>query len=86
MPMRWGDMDAYGHINNVQIVRMMEEARIAAFGPPRGTGKPGIEPEVGLFNEVPREPWRSWWTTRSVTSGRSNTATSRPWCRCGSGQ
>ncbi|GAC1460213.1 MAG: thioesterase family protein [Pseudarthrobacter sp.] len=53
MPMRWGDMDAYGHINNVQIVRMMEEARIAAFGPPRGTGKPGIEPEVGLFNEVP---------------------------------
>ena len=51
--MRWGDMDAYGHINNVQIVRMMEEARIAAFGPPRGTGMPGIEPEVGLFNEVP---------------------------------
>ena len=23
--MRWGDMDAYGHINNVQIVRMLEE-------------------------------------------------------------
>ena len=34
VPMRWGDMDAYGHINNVQIVRMLEEARIAAFGPP----------------------------------------------------
>ncbi|BAS13810.1 hypothetical protein AHiyo8_21130 [Arthrobacter sp. Hiyo8] len=38
--MRWGDMDAYGHINNVQIVRMLEEARIAAFGPPRGAGLP----------------------------------------------
>ncbi|HSL35354.1 MAG TPA: acyl-CoA thioesterase, partial [Arthrobacter sp.] len=21
IPMRWGDMDAYGHINNVQVVR-----------------------------------------------------------------
>ncbi|MCA4133928.1 thioesterase family protein [Arthrobacter sp. M4] len=50
--MRWGDMDAYGHINNVQIVRMLEEARIAAFGPPRGAGLPGVEPPVSLFNEV----------------------------------
>jgi acyl-CoA thioester hydrolase len=53
VPMRWGDMDAYGHINNVQIVRILEEARIAAFGPPRGAGLPGIEPEVSLFNDVP---------------------------------
>lgn len=53
VPMRWSDMDAYGHINNVQIVRMLEEARIGAFGPPRGAGLPGIEPEVSLFNDVP---------------------------------
>jgi acyl-CoA thioester hydrolase len=46
--MRWGDMDAYGHINNVQIVRMLEEARIAAFGPPRGAGLPGVDPHVSL--------------------------------------
>ncbi|NYD78931.1 acyl-CoA thioester hydrolase [Arthrobacter cupressi] len=52
MPMRWGDMDAYGHINNVQIVRMLEEARIAAFGPPRGAGLPGVEPPVAIFNDV----------------------------------
>jgi len=51
--MRWSDMDAYGHINNVQLVRILEEARIAAFGPPRGAGLPGIEPRVALFNEVP---------------------------------
>lgn len=51
--MRWGDMDAYGHINNVQLVRILEEARIAAFGPPSGTGQPGLEPVVPLFNEVP---------------------------------
>jgi acyl-CoA thioester hydrolase len=53
VPMRWGDMDAYGHINNVQIVRMLEEARIAAFGPPGGAGLPGQEPPVSLFNDVP---------------------------------
>lgn len=45
-------MDAYGHINNVQVVRMLEEARIAAFGPPRGAGLPGIEPQVAIFNDV----------------------------------
>jgi acyl-CoA thioester hydrolase len=46
-------MDAYGHINNVQIVRMLEEARVAAFGPPGGTGAAGIEPLVPLFSAVP---------------------------------
>ncbi|WP_209748600.1 MULTISPECIES: acyl-CoA thioesterase [Micrococcaceae] len=50
--MRWGDMDAYGHINNVQMVRILEEARIAAFGPPRGAGLPGVAPQVSLFNDV----------------------------------
>jgi acyl-CoA thioester hydrolase len=53
VPMRWGDMDAYGHINNVNLVRMMEEARIAAFGVPGGTGKPGNEPLADLFSTVP---------------------------------
>ena len=27
-PMRWSDMDAYGHVNNVVFVRYLEEARI----------------------------------------------------------
>lgn len=53
VPMRWGDMDAYGHVNNVQVVRMLEEARIAAFGPPRGAGLPGMKPAVSLFDAVP---------------------------------
>lgn len=53
VPMRWGDMDAYGHINNVNLVRMMEEARIAGFGVPGGTGKPGMDPMVDLFSTVP---------------------------------
>ncbi|WP_376973015.1 acyl-CoA thioesterase [Arthrobacter sp.] len=53
VPMRWSDMDAYGHINNVNLVRMMEEARIASFGVPGGTGKPGNAPAVELFSSVP---------------------------------
>ncbi|MCC9205248.1 acyl-CoA thioesterase [Arthrobacter sp. zg-Y769] len=51
--MRWGDMDAYGHINNVEIVRMLEEARVHAFGPPGGTGGSGQQPAVPLFTDVP---------------------------------
>ncbi|MER1995968.1 MAG: thioesterase family protein [Arthrobacter sp.] len=53
VPMRWSDMDAYGHINNVEVIRMLEEARILAFGPPGGTGAPGVKPPVPLFSEVP---------------------------------
>ena len=30
-PLRWGDMDAYGHVNNVLFLRYLEEARIAMF-------------------------------------------------------
>ncbi|GAA1347848.1 acyl-CoA thioesterase [Arthrobacter roseus] len=52
IPLRWGDMDAYGHINNVQIVRILEEARVRAFGQPAGTGLPGNEPPVPLFSTV----------------------------------
>lgn len=50
--MRWGDMDAYGHINNVQVLRILEEARVHAFGPPAGTGSPGVEVPEPLFSEL----------------------------------
>ncbi|MFZ3452933.1 acyl-CoA thioesterase [Arthrobacter sp. 7Tela_A1] len=53
VPMRWSDMDAYGHVNNVEVLRMLEEARILAFGPPAGTGAPGVRPPVALFDSVP---------------------------------
>jgi len=29
--LRWSDMDAYGHVNNVELLRLLEEARIEAF-------------------------------------------------------
>lgn len=44
IPLRWGDMDAYGHINNARILSVLEEARIAVFGVPGGTGAPGGRP------------------------------------------
>lgn len=29
--LRWGDLDAYNHLNNVQSMRILEEARVRAF-------------------------------------------------------
>lgn len=54
IPMRWGDMDAYGHVNNVNLIRLMEEARIAGFGVPGGTGAPGVTPQAEIFSAVPQ--------------------------------
>ncbi|HET7303125.1 MAG TPA: thioesterase family protein [Segeticoccus sp.] len=31
VPLRWSDMDAYGHVNNVQFVRILEDARVIGF-------------------------------------------------------
>ena len=44
MPIRWGDMDAMGHVNNTVYFRYLETARIAWFDQagctpdPRGEG------------------------------------------------
>ena len=32
IPIRWGDMDAMGHVNNTVYFRYMEQARISWFG------------------------------------------------------
>lgn len=52
VPMRWGDMDAYGHINNVEVLRILEEARVLAFGAPAGTGMPGMDVPQPIFSEL----------------------------------
>ena len=31
VPLRWSDMDAYGHVNNVQCLRLLEDARVIGF-------------------------------------------------------
>lgn len=31
VPLRWGDMDSLGHVNNVIFLRLLEEARVQFF-------------------------------------------------------
>jgi len=43
LDLRWADTDQYGHVNNVSLVRLVEEARIRAIGlpdQPSGFGNP----------------------------------------------
>ncbi len=46
IPLRWSDFDAYAHVNNAEMLRLLEEARIQAFWrPDEGTG-PGAATAV----------------------------------------
>ena len=53
--LRWGDQDAYGHINNVAIMRILEEARARAFW--SGSADPQ---ETGIL--PPLESGQPVWT------------------------
>ncbi|SMG07147.1 acyl-CoA thioesterase [Agreia pratensis] len=47
--LRWSDLDAYGHVNNAEMLRLLEEARIEAFWTP----DPGaVESAVGASTAV----------------------------------
>jgi len=47
--LRWSDLDAYGHVNNAEMLRLLEEARIEAFWSP----DPGaVESAVGASTAV----------------------------------
>ncbi|SFA72621.1 acyl-CoA thioester hydrolase [Cellulomonas marina] len=57
--LRWSDMDAYAHVNNVAMMVLLEEARIAAFwsAPPGGpaaggTGRAGGGPHATAVLEA----------------------------------
>lgn len=64
--LRWSDLDAYGHVNNVEMFRILEEARIAAFwAHPQEPGQPG-EPS-GPGGPAPRAP--EGWPTAVLDSG-----------------
>ena len=39
IPLRWGDLDAYNHVNNVHMLRILEEARVRALWAPE-VGEP----------------------------------------------
>lgn len=47
LELRWGDLDAYGHVNNVTQLRLLEEARVRALGSPTHTSD--ADAAVGQF-------------------------------------
>jgi acyl-CoA thioester hydrolase len=46
--LRWSDLDAYGHVNNVEMLRLLEEARIIALW---SSDEPTDGPADGLSNQ-----------------------------------
>ena len=42
IPLRWSDFDAYAHVNNAEMLRLLEEARIQAFWRPDEGSAPGV--------------------------------------------
>ncbi len=34
IPLRWGDLDAYNHVNNATMLKLLEEARVRVFWTP----------------------------------------------------
>lgn len=43
LQLRWGDQDAYGHVNNVAYARFLEEARVRTFWHGSGRERTGME-------------------------------------------
>ncbi|MGC0251561.1 acyl-CoA thioesterase [Pseudactinotalea sp. Z1748] len=46
VPIRWSDIDGYGHVNNAAILTLLEEARVATFWD-TGTGSGGAGTTAG---------------------------------------
>lgn len=42
-PLRWSDTDAYGHINSVVFLRLLEEARVQAWADDLSAGTHGAQ-------------------------------------------
>ena len=49
IPIRWGDMDAFGHVNNTLYFRYMEQARISWFDT-LDLGRSGTEEGPAVIN------------------------------------
>ncbi len=77
MPIRWGDMDAMGHVNNTVYFRYLEQARIAWFEAlgcppdPAGTGPVIINAHCTFLKQL-RYPGDIEVTTHVGDFGRSS--------------
>jgi acyl-CoA thioester hydrolase len=51
--LRWSDFDAYAHVNNAEMFRLLEEARIQAFWPPDAGSESGEVPATAVLDGRP---------------------------------
>lgn len=52
MQLRWGDSDAFGHVNHARVLGLLEDARLAMAGPGPGAGIILARLEVDYLRQV----------------------------------
>ncbi|KQM83268.1 thioesterase family protein [Agromyces sp. Leaf222] len=52
-PLRWGDLDAYGHVNNARMLSLLEEARIQAFWVSESTSEHAVGASTAVIDATP---------------------------------
>ena len=52
-PLRWGDLDAYGHVNNARMLSLLEEARIQAFWVSDDTSEHAVGASTAVLDATP---------------------------------
>jgi acyl-CoA thioester hydrolase len=52
IPLRWSDFDAYAHVNNAEMLRLLEEARIQAFWRP-DAGSDAVSAATAVLDSRP---------------------------------
>lgn len=69
LELRWGDMDAYGHVNNVTQLRLLEEARVRALGSPTHSSDAATTPgRFGVSGTVSGTAIPAIFATASATT------------------
>ncbi|MFE3881892.1 acyl-CoA thioesterase [Streptomyces lydicus] len=51
-PLRWSDADAYGHVNNTEFLRYMEESRTRMFQEIVATNEEGRQPNTFVVSRT----------------------------------
>jgi len=51
--LRWSDFDAYAHVNNAEMLRLLEEARIEAFWRPDANADPDAARPTAVIDARP---------------------------------
>ncbi|WP_029068720.1 acyl-CoA thioesterase [Jonesia quinghaiensis] len=59
--LRWSDMDAYGHVNNVDMLRLLEIARIEAFW-----ASDSQQHHTGILDALPGSPTATYVARQEI--------------------